>query len=146
MLQSCALLLLALAARVAAATFGEYSAIFEGGSAATHTLSFSPDAATGEYAESRTHWAEAMEGSHPVVELNDGDTATLSEDVYSINFAPGQLQPQSSSAACSRASTLRCSWSTLPASSAQPCWGQRGTFKRQFLKETKNRPQERNSQ
>eukprot|EP00953_Heterococcus_sp_UTEX-ZZ885_P021029 11748-Heterococcus_DN1.PRE.1 len=93
-----------------------------------------------------THWAEAMEGSHPVVELNDGDTATLSEDVYSINFAPGQLQPQSSSAACSRASTLRCSWSTLPASSAQPCWGQRGTFKRQFLKETKNRPQERNSQ
>jgi hypothetical protein len=30
-----------------------------------------------------------MEGSHPVVELNDGDTATLSEDVYAINFAPG---------------------------------------------------------
>jgi hypothetical protein len=36
-----------------------------------------------------THWVEAMEGSHPLVELNDGDTATLSEDVYSINFAPG---------------------------------------------------------
>jgi hypothetical protein len=51
MLQSCALVLLALAATVAA-TVGEYSAIFEGGSAATHTLSFSTDAATGGYAES----------------------------------------------------------------------------------------------
>eukprot|EP00953_Heterococcus_sp_UTEX-ZZ885_P021037 11751-Heterococcus_DN1.PRE.2 len=52
MLPSCALLFLALAARVAAAALGEYSAVWEGGSAATHTLSFSPDAATGEYAES----------------------------------------------------------------------------------------------